>query len=357
MHPMWKTPTFIIDKLKVTRNIDSMLRKADENNVLFRPHFKTHQSAEIGELFRQKGIAKIAVSSVSMARFFASKGWNDITIAFPVNLREIKELNKLASDITLNLQVESTYSTQFLAEHLASNVGIFIKIDTGYHRTGIDAQNLKNIDAIIQLIQSSEKLHFKGFLAHAGHTYQAKSANEVRDIGISSIAQLNMLKSKFVQDFPQHIISYGDTPSCSILEDLSGVDEIRPGNFVYYDVMQMRIGSCTFDQVAVAVACPVATIHSKRNELVVYGGAVHLSKEYIPDENGSKNYGLVVKLHENGWSEPIPGAYVGSLSQEHGIVRMPDSHISKFKPGDVIGILPVHSCLTANLLKEDMCVL
>ncbi|MCB2206807.1 MAG: alanine racemase [Bacteroidetes bacterium] len=351
---MWKKPTFIIDTDKVVQNIDLMLRKADENNTILRPHFKTHQSAKIGKLFRERGISNIAVSSVSMARFFASDGWKDITIAFPLNLCEIDEMNELGSTITLNLLVESTYSIKFLADHIAFHAGIFIKIDTGYHRTGIDAKNLKDMEAILLLIESSEHLHFKGFLVHAGHTYQARSTNEVRDIGTSSIAQLQTLKSMFADDYPQLITSFGDTPSCSIMEDLSGIDELRPGNFVYYDVMQMHIGSCNADQIAVAVACPVVAIHKDRNEMVVYGGAVHLSKEYLPNEDGSKNYGLMVRLHDNGWSEPIQGANVSSLSQEHGIVRIPDSHINKFKPGDVIGILPVHSCLTANLLKEDM---
>ena len=64
MQPMWKKPTFIIDEMKVNRNIDNMLRKADANNIAFRPHFKTHQSDEIGKLFRAKGVTKIVVSSV-----------------------------------------------------------------------------------------------------------------------------------------------------------------------------------------------------------------------------------------------------------------------------------------------------
>ena len=117
-----------------------------ETILTFRPHFKTHQSDEIGKLYRAKGVTKIAVSSVSMARFFASDGWNDITIAFPVNLAETNDLDKLVSDINLNLLVESAYSTRFLAAHLTSDVGIYIKIDTGYHRTGIDVQNTDDIE-------------------------------------------------------------------------------------------------------------------------------------------------------------------------------------------------------------------
>ena len=210
------------------------------------------------------------------------------------------------------------------------------------------------LNAIIQLIQSSENLHFKGFLAHAGHTYQASSVNEVMDIGRSSIAQLNKLKKKFIRDFPQLIISYGDTPSCSVLEDFSGVDEIRPGNFVYYDVMQLHLGSCTFEQIAVAVACPVVAIHSERNELVVYGGAVHLSKEYIPDKNGLQKLWTGCKHCKkmDGANQFRVRMFVHFL-RSMGLYICPNLFISNFKPGDVIGILPVHSCLTANLLKDD----
>ena len=117
---MWKKPTLIIDTAKVKLHIENMQSKATASQVIFRPHFKTHQSAEIGQLFKERGIVKITVSSVSMARFFARHGWKDITIAFPVNLSEIDEIEQLASHITLNLLVESTFSTQYLADHLES---------------------------------------------------------------------------------------------------------------------------------------------------------------------------------------------------------------------------------------------
>jgi D-serine deaminase-like pyridoxal phosphate-dependent protein len=133
-----------------------------------------------------------------------------------------------------------------------------------------------------------------------------------------------------------------------------GFDEIRPGNFVFYDVMQYHIGSCLLDDIAVAVSCPVVSVYRDRNEIIIYGGAVHLSKEFIEADNGFKLFGYVVKFTKNGWSSPLPGTYVSSLSQEHGTVKMPEKFISKFKPGDVLGILPVHSCLTANLLRQNL---
>ncbi len=44
--------------------------------------------------------------------------------------------------------------------------------------------------------------------------------------------------------------------------------------------------------------------------------------------------------------------YLKSLSQEHGIVAVPKSRVSNYKIGDLLFILPVHSCMTANLMRE-----
>ena len=65
---------------------------ANKNNLVLRPHFKTHQSIEIGNWFKEKGVTSITVSSIKMAEFFSSE-WDDITIAFPLNILEIDKLS------------------------------------------------------------------------------------------------------------------------------------------------------------------------------------------------------------------------------------------------------------------------
>ncbi len=354
MNPIHK-PTLVIDSTKVEANIRRMTKKAAQSGAIFRPHFKTHQSVEVGTIFRKFGVDKITVSSVEMAQYFANNNWDDITIAFPVNLREMDEINNLASKITLNLLAESVYSLDFLEAHLSAEVGIFIKIDVGYHRTGLSIESLE-IEKMINLLKTSKMMRFLGFLTHAGHSYHARGKDEILTILESAKHQLAGLKQKYLDDFPEIIISYGDTPSCSMAEACSGFDEIRLGNFVYYDVMQYHLGSCSLNDIAVVAACPVVATHTQRNEVVIYGGAVHLSKEHIKADNGFKLFGYVVLLNEHGWSEPIPGAYLSELSQEHGIIRMPEKYLKQLNPGDLVGILPVHSCLTANLLKQQLVI-
>ena len=345
-------PTLLLDEGKCKKNNFAMVEKAKRNKVRFRPHFKTHVSHEIGRWFRDLGIDAITVSSLSMAEYFADDGWNDITVAFPANLLEIETINRLAARTTLNLLVESADVVILLDKGLLHHVNAFIKIDIGNHRTGIDHDNLILIDTVLNAIENSDHITFKGFLGHAGQSYDSKSLIETGKIHYESIAMLKKLKEIYFKRFPNLVLSTGDTPTCSVMEDFSGIDEIRPGNFVFYDLMQHRLGSCTIDQIAVALACPVVAIHHERNEMIIYGGAVHFSKERIVDNSAGTVYGQVVEDRGEGWGDVIEGMILKRLSQEHGIVKVPEHLIDRYKVGDVIKILPVHSCLTADLASS-----
>ena len=328
-----------------------MLEKTKRNKVQFRPHFKTHQSREIGRWFRELGVDKITVSSLSMAEYFACDKWNDIIVAFPVNVLEIETINRLARQITLNLLVESAESVKLLNSGLQKDTNVFIKIDIGNHRTGIAFDDPAQIDAVLTAIDTSNHVRFAGFLSHAGHSYDAKSFEEISTIHYESIARLTKLKQHYLARYPNLVLSTGDTPTCSVMEDFSGIDEIRPGNFVFYDLMQSKLGSCSTNEIAVAMACPVVAIHKERNELIIYGGAVHFSKERIEDNIRGTIFGETVENKEEGWGEPVEGMHVSKLSQEHGTVRVPPHLIDQYKIGDIIKILPVHSCLTSQAMK------
>ncbi len=346
-----KKPTLLLNSDICRSNIHAMAKKASECNVIFRPHFKTHQSATIGEWFRDEGVTAITVSSVSMAQYFASHGWKDITIAFPVNILEIDEINLLAIHIKLHLLLESEETAVFLKNSLIAKCGFLIKIDTGYHRTGIAASNVSLINKVLQAAESP-KLHFEGFLTHSGNSYHAKDREELSRIQKSAAENLLRLKKHFQFQFPHLIVSVGDTPTCSQLPVAPGIDEIRPGNFVFFDVMQFSLGSCRLEDIAVALVCPLVAKHPNRQEAVIYGGAIHLSKEktlLLPDTEPI--YGLAVSWNGENWDTGNLLGKVSSLSQEHGILSLTQSGCN-LKPGDLVAILPVHSCLAANLMRK-----
>lgn len=346
------SPTLVLDKQRCLDNIRRMADKAKASGVHFRPHFKTHQSAFIGEWFRPLGVDAIAVSSIAMAKYFADHGWNDITIAFPVNLREIQNINDLAKRIDLELLVESPESIHFLVENIKAPVGLWLKADVGAHRTGIPVDDHGVFLSLAKEAKRSKLLVFLGVLTHAGQTYHAGSAEGVKQIYQDATNKLNSLKESLQKEgYTDTHISWGDTPSCSLVDDLSEVDEIRPGNFVLYDYSQCQIGSCREENIAAAIACPVVAIHPERTEIIIHGGAIHLSKERLEQE-GVCSFGAIAFPTITGWSKHIPGASVKSLSQEHGIVSIPKVYLSQIHIGDLLLILPVHSCLAIDLFKQ-----
>ena len=345
-------PVLLLDEQRVRQNISRMVNKAKHHGVAFRPHFKTHQSAEIGGWFRDFGVKKITVSSLQMAYYFAESGWKDITIAFPVNVCELNQIQDLASTVHLNLLVSSSEAADILARDIKTDTGIFIEIDTGFKRSGMDVDNIDAIEKILIRIGTNKYLRFEGFLTHTGQTYLAAGPEQIRSISAETYAQLRRLKEAFHSAYPHALISIGDTPGCSVMDDFSGIDEIRPGNFVFYDLMQLQLGACQPDEVAVAMACPVVAVYPERNEMIIYGGAIHFSKEFITIPEKGPVFGMMVYLRKEQFTEPDPDIWISKLSQEHGIVRTVPHQAAHFSVGDILYFMPVHSCLTANLMRE-----
>jgi D-serine deaminase-like pyridoxal phosphate-dependent protein len=346
-------PTLLLDETKAKENLEYVFEKIKRQNITFRPHFKTDQSAAIGEWFRELGINQITVSSVEMAEYFANSGWNDILMAFPINLREINGIEKLAQSITLSVLIEARDVAAQLDSLIDTKIGVWIKVDVGSGRTGIVWSDLEKIEIIAKFVKFSRNLQLLGVLTHSGHTYRATGQSEIQRIYNESLERLQTIKKHLEAKLLGPIkISVGDTPSTIAVSDFGDIDEIRPGNFIFYDVQQSIAGVCGIENIAVAVACPVVSTHPERLEATIYGGAIHFSKDFFQYQGSTIAYGYVVAVTENGWDDQKVIGYVKSLSQEHGILRIYETEMENVKPGDIICVLPAHSCLTVQILRN-----
>ena len=351
-------PTILLNVDQAKRNIQRMAEKAQRQNIRFRPHFKTHQSAEIGEWCRQAGVTAITVSSVEMAQYFARHGWDDITVAFPANLRQIGSINELAKSIRLDLLVESQETVEYLSTHLTTPVDAWIEIDDGSNRSGVRWDRPNDILQLAARMRSNKHLRCAGILTHAGRIYHAKSPDGVRRIYHETVKRMDIVRQFLVKHGYTPEVSVGDTPGCTLCTRLGPVDEIRPGNFVLYDAMQMEMGVCEARDIAAVVACPVVATYPERGEVVIFGGAVHLSKDTV--KVGKKRvYGLVVTMDgcesqqpDKPWVSEVEGGFVTRLSQEHGVVALPEPACSQVKVGDLVYIIPAHICLTVSALGQ-----
>ncbi len=206
---------------------------------------------------------------------------------------------------------------------------------------------------VARKIKDSSRLDFRGLLTHAGHSYYAKSIDGIRRIHDETVERLTSVKDHLRDSgFETCEISVGDTPTCSVVDSFVGINEIRPGNFVFYDLMQEKLGACTEDDIAVAVACPVVEKYKERNQIAIYGGLVHLSSAYMLDENGRKIFGYATSLQNQALGPINKKAPLISLSQEHGVIQVDDKLFSETEIADLLLLFPVHSCLTCNPYKE-----
>lgn len=342
-------PTFVIDKSQVMQNIERMASKAARHNLLFRPHFKTHQSAEIGQWFRDFEVKAITVSSVTMASYFAGNGWEDITIAFPLNIREIATINALATHCKINVLIDNLPAAEMLGKRATTPMGFFIEVDTGHLRSGMESSRIQQIDEVLAMAAKSRHLKFKGFLSHSGQTYASRSVDDILLRHSAAVMKMSALREHYAASCPEIIASLGDTPACSIAENFDGIDELRPGNFVFYDLMQEHLGACSRSEIAGRLLCPVVSRHLSRNEVVLYGGAVHFSKEYLLADHGKRSFGSIELCDVETGSVADEKTFVSALSQEHGMVKATFGDTRKFTIGGLTSVLPVHSCLTADL--------
>ena len=232
-----------------------------------------------------------------------------------------------------------------LNDELIAPVDVFIELDAGYGRSGISTEKVDHIKKVAEAVEQGQKTQLYGLYCHPGNTYHTNAKTEIVDIWADVIKKMQSVKAALSRISDTLKIRVGDTPGCAVVEDMQGVDEIGPGNFVFYDLVMNYLDVCTEKEIAVAMACPVVAKNEDRNEIIIHGGAVHFSKDHLFDANEEKFFGEVVVLEEQGWSSIIDGIKLVSLSQEHGVLKASNQVFNTIEVGDILGVLPIHSCL------------
>jgi D-serine deaminase-like pyridoxal phosphate-dependent protein len=344
------TPAFVVDRLALNRNCARMREKAQSSGVSFRPHVKTHKSVEIGRIQHDGGTGPITVSTLAEAEGFAAEGFRDITYAFPLapSRDKLDRVRTLAAKIErLSVLIDSELALRALEEYAASNgivFDVFLKVDCGYHRAGVDPSSPDSVHLAMGMARS-EGVRFQGLLTHAGHSYNARDIAEVRRVAAEESACLSRFRALLATEgLGEAKRSIGSTPTLSVTERFTDCDEVRPGNYVFYDAFQATIGSCSLDDVAVSVLATVVGSYPERGSVIVDAGALALSKDIGPEHVEPQfGYGIVCDLD----LKPIP-MRVEALSQEHGKL----SGVAHLPVGTKVRIIPNHSCLTAAMFDR-----
>ena len=227
------TPAFLVDRAIVARNCDAMREKARASGVSFRPHVKTHKTVEIGRMQHGGAAGAITVSTLAEAEYFAADGYRDITYAVPIAPEKLPRAAALAARLErLSVLVDSETALRAIEAYAAAHGGsfdVFLKVDCGYHRAGVNPDDPDSVRLALALARS-EAVRFQGLLTHAGHSYNAKGVEEIRRIAAEEAACLTRFRALLASEGIEARRSVGSTPTASVVDRFSECDEVRPGN-------------------------------------------------------------------------------------------------------------------------------
>jgi D-serine deaminase-like pyridoxal phosphate-dependent protein len=343
-----KTPSLIVDYQRMKRNAEAMTARARDLRVALRPHVKTHRCLEIARIQTAGNTGGIMVSTLSEAHFFARKGFSDITYGVGIERGKFAEAFALANLIerfsVLTDDAETVRELNDTAKNENAKLDVFVKIDVGAHRCGVEPHTKEAFD-IPRLIGDSSNLRFAGILTHAGQSYHAGSPEKLLAVARAERDLMrNLAEELRGQGLTVPVVSIGSTPTMSAIDELTGIDEFRCGNYIFYDAFQATLGSCRFSDCALTVLAAVVHRDPVRKRIVVDAGAVALSKDRGAVEfDAACGYGRVYDPAGNDLN-----LRVESLSQEHGEISVADEKVfDSLKVGSRVRILANHSCLTA----------
>ena len=347
-----QTPCALVDLDRLERNAAAMAERAHELGVRLRPHVKTHKCVEAARIQTRGCFGGITVSTLAEARGFAAAGFADITYAVPVAPQRLAEVVAIGAGIErLAVVVDHVVTARAVEETAAAHgtaIPVWLKLDCGLHRAGVDPDDERSA-ALAARRARSPQVDFRGVLTHAGQSYRARSRDEAlaaaRDERAVTLAFVSRLAEAGIA-VPE--VSVGSTPTATAAEDLEGITEIRPGNYLFFDAFQAAIGSCTLGDVALSVLATVVSAFPDQQRAVVDAGALALSKDPGPTHvDPACGFGRLVAVDDQ---HPLPGIRLTSLSQEHGVVEGPGT--AALRPGSRLRILPNHSCLAAACFER-----
>jgi len=335
----------VVDEEKLIINIQKMADFAKRNGVKLRPHFKAHKVLEIARLQKQYGAAGITAAKIGEAEIALKAGITDILVACPiVGPEKIKGLFKLAEQARIIVPIDSFEVAQQLNEAALNNnraIDVYMEVDTGLKRCGLPPGEM--LKELTQKVAAMQGLKLLGLMTHAGQVYGVSDSAKVKEIGLmegkTMVALAEELRKVGIEI---EEVSVGSTPTVPYSGAIPGVTEIRPGNYVFNDAIQIGLGVASPEECSLRVLTTVISAPEARRKIVDAGSKVFALDKGAHGTSVVKGFGRILGY---------PHWELTRLSEELGIMEAKEDC---FEPqiGALLEIIPNHACTVMNLATE-----
>ncbi|MEU4765219.1 alanine racemase [Actinosynnema sp. NPDC023794] len=340
------TPYLLVDEAKVRRNVDRLRAHLDALGTPLRPHVKTAKSVDVARLVFDGGTGPITVSTLREAEAFADAGFTDIVYAVgiaPAKLDRALALRRRGVDLVVLL--DNVAQARAVAEaSTASGIAIpaLIEVDCDGHRGGV----LPGSPDVAEIAAALDGAELRGVLTHAGESYFCYTRDAlVKAAEAERAAAVRVAEDLRAAGHACPVVSIGSTPTAHAVADLTGVTEVRAGNFVFFDLVMAGIGVCSVADLALSVV--VTVIGHRPGKIMTDGGWMATSRDRGTSRQPvDQGYGLVAPLD----GPPFEDLLMTDASQEHGTLAMrpgSDRPLPDLPVGTRVRVLPNHACATA----------
>ena len=345
------TPSFVIDKAKLLRNIERAKARAAALGVKWRPHLKTHKSIAIARLQMTSPEGPGTVSTLAEARYFAENGVKDLIYAVGIAPQKLAEVAAIRRETGCDLKIilDSVEAAQlvsaFCREH-HETIPVLLEIDVDGHRSGLLPESP---DVIATARALTDGAAIKGVLTHAGDSYECQTQEAI--VAAAEAERAGIVKAADAlraAGFAVEIVSVGSSPTLMRAASEAGVTEIRAGVCAFFDLFMTNVGICTVDDIAGSVLTTVIGRKTDRRRVITDSGFLAMSRDRgTQRQKKDYQYGLVCDAD----GKPLAGGtlLLTGTNQEHGIITLPnDSSLTQgdFPIGQRLRILPNHACPT-----------
>ena len=345
------TPSFVLEKKKLLKNIERAKERAKELGVTFRPHLKTHKSIAIARLQMLSPEGPATVSTLAEARYFAENGVKDIIYAVgiaPQKLPEVVAIRNLGCDLKIIL--DSAEAARLVSTFCKENkvtLPVLLEIDVDGHRSGLLPDSPEIVTTASALTDGAT---LAGVLTHAGDSYECKTQETI--VAAAEAERAGIVKAaKTLRDagFKVGIVSVGSSPTLMRSKSEEGVTEIRAGVCAFFDLFMSNVGICTTDDIAGSVLTTVIGRKTEMHRVITDSGFLAMSRDR-GTQRQKKDYGYGLVCDVEG--APLDGGKIllTGTNQEHGIITLPENATltqKDFPIGKRLRILPNHACPTA----------
>ncbi|XP_044281139.1 D-threo-3-hydroxyaspartate dehydratase-like isoform X2 [Varanus komodoensis] len=338
------SPAFIVDLDVAEGNAQRMRERCLALGVALRPHMKTHKTLEGGQLMTEGTLRKIVVSTLAEARFFADGGFDDILYAYPLPFDKVEDCAALAERLENFHVLVDSYDALAVLKRRPLRQGkrwkVWVKIDCENGRAGLRHNDLAALGLAKAIAEGTTEM--AGVYVHCGNSYSCHGESEIQAVAESTTElTLNFMDRLQEAGLSCSVCSIGSTPTCSRpVPKMGRLTEVHPGNYIFYDVQQMMVGSCRREEIAVRVLTRVIGHYPHRNQLLVDCGWASLSLHSLGQL--PTGYALV---------DGHPDLKLVGMSQEHGRIEPASGKLdfSRFPLGSLLALIPYHACATAAM--------